>query len=133
MFFSLIVKDYFKWHYTQAFHEVLHVWHNLLWFIVHFFSIPQLTRALFAPFKRITESKARTFSFEAIASYIIINTLSRLIGACARGIVICLGLVAVCICFLLGLIVFLLWAFAPMLIVTSLGIGISLIVTNLPL
>ena len=129
MLFTTIVRDYIRWHYGAAFHELFHVWLNFLWFIIHFFSIPQLSRSLFLPWKRITEER-RGYSFENIASFFIINLLSRVIGGLVRGTVVLIGLVVLLATIITGLLVCLLWFGAPILVVTLIGFGVSLIISN---
>ena len=129
MLFTTIARDYLRWHYGSAFHELFHVWLNFLWFIIHFFSIPQLSRSLFLPWKRITEER-RGYSFENIASFVIINLLSRVIGGLVRGTVVLLGLAVLMATIITGLLVCLLWFGAPILVVTLIGFGVSLIISN---
>ncbi len=131
MLFTSITQDYFRWHYGSAFSELFHLWLNFLWFTVHFFSIPQLTRSLFAPFKRMTESRGNNWSFEDLAGFIIINLLSRLIGAMLRTIIILIGLLAVLVLISLGVLTYLFWIFAPAILLVLMGGGIALFVTNL--
>ena len=131
MIFTSILTDYFRWHYSRAFAEIFHVWLNLLWFLIHFFSLPQLARSWFSPWKRMTQVREKTLNFEAIASYLVINVLTRLIGATLRASVICIG----CLCLLLtvvfGIIVYLFWLFAPLLIIALFTLGISLLVSQI--
>ena len=129
MLFTTIVRDYIRWHYGSAFHELFHVWLNFLWFIIHFFSIPQLTRSLFLPWKRITEER-RGYSFENIASFIIINLLSRLVGAMVRGTIVLIGLLILFATIITGLMVSLLWFAAPIIVVVLIALGISVIISN---
>lgn len=127
MLFLSIVQDYFLWHYSRAFREIFHVWLNLLWFIIRFFSIPQLIRSWFAPFKRITEERRRGFSFEDVAGYIIINLLSRLVGAILRTILIVIGLVFLFATIVAGALTQLLWVFVPAILVGGFITSISLL------
>lgn len=130
MIFTSIISDYFRWHYGRAFGELFHVWLNILWFIVHFFSLPQLSRSLFSPWKRMTEEKRGGFSFEGLATYLIVNLLSRLIGFLIRGSVILIGLSVLVFAIVGGFITVLLWFAAPIAIIVSLGVGVSLLITH---
>jgi len=126
MLFAAIIRDYFVWHYTEAWFLLWGVWRNFLWFIIHFFSLPQLARSWFAPFKRITESRGDKFSLEDFASYIIIGFISRVIGAIARTIIIIIGLIALITTIAGGFVTYLLWALVPFIILGVLGMSISL-------
>lgn len=130
MLLSTIVKDYTKWHYGEAFKELFHVWFNFLWFIIHFFSLPQLSKSLIAPWKRMTEERTKGFDFETFLSYILINLLSRVVGFILRSAVIILGLTLLLLATLTGFSIFLFWVIAPVGIVVLLAFGASLIISN---
>lgn len=122
------MHHYFIWHYTRAFLEIFHVWLNLLWFVVHFFSLPQLMRSWVAPWKRMTEDRGEKWNLEALAGYIIINMFSRLVGAIMRTTIIALGLFALLLTIAGGLVVYTFWIFAPAVIIALLAFGISLLI-----
>lgn len=126
MFFGVIIRDYFIWHYGRAWWEMWGIWRNFLWFVAHFFSLAQLAQSWFAPFKRIVEKRTKRFDFEDIAGFVIIGLLSRLIGAIIRTIIITLGVVCLLLTVAGGLFVYLLWAVAPLMIVGLLGVSLSL-------
>jgi len=126
MFFAAIIRDYFVWHYTRAWFELWGVWRNSLWFVVHFFSLPQLTRSWFAPFRRITEKRGETFDLEALAGFVVIGLLSRLIGTLVRTMIIAIGLSVLGLALIGGVVTYLLWALMPVLIIAILGMSISL-------
>jgi hypothetical protein len=127
MLFAAIIRDYFVWHYTQAWFLLWGVWRNFLWFVIHFFSIPQLMRSWFAPFKRITERRGDKFDLEDLASYVIIGFLSRILGALIRTIIIMIGLTTLALTVIGGFAVYLLWALVPFMIIGILGMSISLL------
>ena len=83
---------YFIWHYGRAYVDMFVVWANLLWFVVHFFSIPRLLKTLFSPWKRMTETVGKK-DFEDIAGSIVVNLMSRVLGAFVRLILVVFGLV----------------------------------------
>jgi len=127
MLFVSILHHYLIWHYTQAFREILHVWTNFFWFIVNFFSLPQLLKSFFAPWKRIVEGRGEKFNLEDLAGFIIIGIISRLIGIILRATVIITGTAAL-ILLCLGIIVtYFVWILAPLAIIGSLYYGIVLI------
>lgn len=127
MLFTTIIQHYFLWHYTRAYAELLHVLKNIIWFFVHFFSLPQMAKTLFSPFKRMTEEKHKSWDFEDFAGRIIINFISRIIGAILRGTVLLLGITVLTITILGGAIVYALWFIAPVLIVGAIMAGITLL------
>jgi len=131
MFFPLIIRDYFVWHYTRAWWELWGLWRNMLWFIVHFFSLPELLRSWFAPFKRITERRGNTWDLEDLASYVIIGIISRFIGALIRTFLIFFGIIALIATVGVGMLVYLLWALVPVIIFGLLGASLSLFFISL--
>jgi len=130
MLFLTIARDYFSWHYTKAFGEIFHVWLNLLWFWIHFFSIPELLKSLFSPWKRVTEKRGEFWDFENLASVLIIGLISRLIGATLRGIIILAGLICLTLTIIGGFITYVFWLVAPIAILSLLLLGSSLLISN---
>jgi hypothetical protein len=128
MLFLSIVHHYLTWHYTRALMEIFHVWQNFLWFTFNFFSIPQLLISWFAPWKRMTETRNGQWNFEAIAGFIIVNLLSRLIGFILRSIIILLGLSALLLLVIAGFATYVFWVAAPFILIGMLGYGITLLI-----
>ena len=128
MLFLSIVHHYLLWHYTRAFIEIFNVWTNLMWFVVHFFSIPQLMMSWFSPWKRMIEPRRKKWDLEDLAGSIIIGFISRIIGFILRTVVIAIGLVSLFITVAGGLIVYIFWVAAPLVIIGLLGFGITLLV-----
>lgn len=127
MLFVSIVHHYFLWHYTRAFLEIFHVWFNLIWFVVHFFSLPQLMRSWASPWKRMIEDRGEKWNLEDLAGYLIIGLLSRIICFIIRTIIIFIGLVCLLLTVLSGFAVYLFWILAPFIIIGLLGGGITLL------
>ena len=126
MLFVSILHHYLLWHYTHAFLEIFHVWTNFFWFIVNFFSIPQLLRSLFSPWKRITEERKRSFDFEDIAGVVIIGLFSRLIGFILRSVIIIIGFFALIFLLVFLFIVYTFCLLAPAFMIGSLVYGVIL-------
>ncbi len=122
-----ILHHYLAWHYTRAFKEILHVAKNLVWFTVHFFSLPQLLRSFFAPYRRMTEGRGNAFNLEDLASFVIIGLISRIIGMMLRSVVILTGLFSLCILLTLIIATFIFWITAPLAIVILIIIGLRFI------
>ncbi len=127
MLFLSIVHHYLLWHYTRAFVEISHVWRNFLWFVVHFFSLPQLLRSWLSPWKRIVEDRGEAWNFEDLAGFIIIGLVSRIIGFILRTIIITIGTMSLLFTIAGGIIVYLFWIVAPAIIIGLLLLGISLL------
>ena len=128
MLFLTVVHHYLLWHYSRAILEIFHVWLNLLWFVVHFFSIPQLMRSWLSPWKRMVEGRGEKWNLEDLAAYIVIGIISRIIGFILRTIVITLGLISLTITIVGGFVTYAFWIGAPVIIIALLGFGITLLV-----
>jgi hypothetical protein len=124
MLFLTIIRHYLLWHYIEAYKELLVVCRNILWFVIHFFSIPQLLKTLLSPWRRIVEEKKKGWDIEDFAGRILINILSRLIGAIMRLIVITIGLVCLLIVISLEVVVFATWIILPAIIIGCFVLGI---------
>lgn len=127
MMFLTIMHHYLLWHYSRAFLEIFHVWLNLLWFVVHFFSIPQLMRSWTAPWKRMVEGRGEKWNLEDLAAYVIIGIISRIIGFILRTIVIFIGLVCLLFTTVAGFVTYAFWVAAPFIILALLGFGLTLL------
>ena len=131
MFLASIIHNYFVWHYTRAWWELWGVWRNYIWFVTHFFSIPQLMRSWLSPFKRITEGRGDKWSTEDFAAYIIVNILSRVVGAIVRTVVIAIGLIALLVTIAVGFFIYTVWMILPLIIIGLVGGGLSLFFISL--
>ena len=127
MFFLTIVGDYLVWHYTTALVSFVRVYKNFWWFTTQFFSLPQLLSSLLSPYKRITETRKGLFDIEGWIGYIIINSISRLIGSIIRLVIISWGIVSLLGLCLFAAIMYALFIIAPVLVVTSFMYGIYLL------
>ena len=128
MLFLSVAHQYLLWHYSRAFGEIFHVWLNFIWFVIHFFSLPQMIRSWFSPWKRMVEGRGRKWNLEDLAAFIVIGIISRIIGAILRTLVIITGLASLFIAIAGGVAVFVFWLGAPLIIIGLLGFGIALIV-----
>jgi len=129
MFFGPVIVEYFWWHYTTAPGQFVRHTRTGVNFLWHYFSIPILIFTLFAPFKRIVETPGRRFSFEDWFGRIVINLLSRIIGACIRICVITGGILATLVFIVCSFISFAVWLAAPLLIPFCIIYGVALIIS----
>ncbi|NCN12000.1 hypothetical protein GW937_01630 [Candidatus Kaiserbacteria bacterium] len=127
MLFLSISHHYLFWHYSRAFMEIFHVWLNLLWFVIHFFSLPQLMRSWISPWKRIVEGRGEKWNLEDLAGYIIIGLVSRIIGFILRTVVITIGLFCLLCTIVAGFAVYAFWIAAPLLIIALVVFGVTLL------
>lgn len=124
MFFVSFLRDYFLWHYSAGLSGYIRVTRNGSWFIVQFFSIIPLLKTLFAPFKRVTEKRNKRFNFEDWFGTLLINLLSRLIGAMVRLCIIGIGLLVLTVYIFTSLLGFALWLGLPIFILLGVISGV---------
>lgn len=80
---------------------------------IDYFSIDLLAKTFFSPFRQISAGKVRGPIGLQIRAFFD-QLLSRVIGSIVRSIVICIGIVAIVLHVILGLIALLLWAVMPL-------------------
>ena len=122
--FLLIVTSYIHWHYTKAFSAMYAIWFNFVWFVEYFFSITPLLKSLFSPWKRVVAHSSNKWDFEDLASAILANVMSRIIGAIVRLSVIVFGLFVEVFLFFSIIPLYILWACAPLLLFGFFGYGV---------
>lgn len=103
------------WYYNQGIHELLEIWKNFLFFTWWYFSIAELSKTLFSPWRRdVSMSSWRGFHPLKTLELFFENIVSRLLGAVVRLAVICAGLVFLSFVFIAGLAINFLWISAPL-------------------
>jgi hypothetical protein len=118
-----ILSSYFLWHYTIAFRDIFRVWTNLLWFIFNYFSISELARTLFQPWKRLRGEYPKYFNPQEWIATFVTNMFMRLVGFIIRSITIIIGFVFVAVVFFAGLVVFVFWPIAPCIAIILIAVG----------
>ncbi len=123
-----IIWAYLKWHYAQGVRELVGVGQNFLWFLAHFFSFGLLLRTWVSPWKRMGESYGEGFNLGNFASAFIVNSLMRAVGFVSRTVVLIIGFCAYL--FVLGFFlgVFLVWLFAPAILMASIILSATFLV-----
>lgn len=124
---STLFFRYLKWHFVDAPGDILKGWGNILWFNLHFFSVPLLLRTYFAPWRRITWSYGKGFDIGRYLNVFFSNLISRILGAFMRTFLIAAGLVGELFFLAIGFAVFLLWLALPALIVFAFFYGLLLL------
>ncbi len=121
---ALIAWDILLWLWTRGISEYILAWKNLHWFLYHYFSVPVLIQTFFAPFRRLSERRARGFDLEDWAGVFAVNTLMRVVGVVVRSAFLVVALASQVVLFLAAGAVFILFASAfisiPALIIAGL-------------
>ncbi|PIQ68956.1 MAG: hypothetical protein COV91_01360 [Candidatus Taylorbacteria bacterium CG11_big_fil_rev_8_21_14_0_20_46_11] len=118
----LLPLSYIRWHCTTAWRDLWRLYTNLSWFIFNLFSIKLLATTLFSPWHRLNEKKAKGSA--GFLGKVIINTITRFVGACIRIVVILTGLGVLILCAIFFAGVFALWIFVPFVALGCLYLGV---------
>jgi len=121
------IPSYVLWHYSKALENIVVLWLEALWFINHIFSITLLLQTLFTPWRRLRETYKGGLDLEDFFAMIITNILMRIVGAVIRLVVIVLGLIVLLSAFFGGILFFIAWLIAPVVIVTLFSGGLILL------
>lgn len=119
--------SYIAWHYTVGWTDLIGFWRNIVWFFWHYFSIGLLVRSLFSPYRRMTERRQPGFVPSEVFDRIITNTIMRVVGFVLRLALIVLGVAALLLTSLLGVVSVILWSIAPAAPIASVLIGIRVL------
>jgi len=123
-----IVGIWISWYFVEMPKEILQAWKNFLRFNFDFFSIPLLLKTLFSYWKRYYWVRGRGFNFSEFFNVLFSNLTSRILGAMVRFALIIIGIFCEILVFFFGLIIFLGWFFLPIVLVSGIFLGLSLII-----
>ena len=93
--------DYIAWHYTRGLLDLLGICGNFIYFTWHFFSIKQLTRTFFTPWRRLGDITSRRWDLFEVFSSFVVTICMRAVGILARSITIIFGILALMTVFIL--------------------------------
>ncbi len=113
----IFLSTYILWHYSVALADFFRIWSNFFWFNWHFFSVPLLTRTLFVPWKRLSETKKTSgLRPDEFLGNLAVNVSMRLVGLFARLFLLAVGAVFFIATAVLGVILLVVWVSMPLLI-----------------
>lgn len=107
------------WQFYEAPRFLLHIWKNYLIFASSFFSFKLLLKTFFSPWHKYKWSYPKGFDIKEFFNTLISNTVSRILGAVMRIVLIVMGAVFQTFVALAGLIVFIGWLTIPFAIVAG--------------
>ena len=114
-----IFSLWLNWHFVEMPKFLLGVWKNYILFALNYFSLPDLLKSLFAPWRKYKWSYPKGFDVGEFFSTFISNSFSRLIGDLVRMVLIIIGIAFQIFVILAGLFIFLLWILVPFIIITG--------------
>lgn len=126
---AFFVIQYFRWHYgdglVMAFHKAV----NTVAGFLNYFSVLELSRTLFSPWHRIAESYGRGFDAGEFFFTLAGNTISRVLGAIVRAVVVAAGLVVSFLSFIWAIVFVVAWILSPFIVAALFVGGIIIIFT----
>lgn len=119
-----IIYSYFTWHYSRALKDALLIWRNFFLFFYHYFAFSLLLKTIFQPWRKLKEYYGSVADIENFFESLVVNTVMRFVGFFIKTAIICLALTAEIIVFFAGIILILIWFFAPLLAFLLINAGI---------
>ena len=122
------LSAYIQWHFGTGFWELYEFWKNLSWFGYHFFSIPLLFKTLLRPLYRIHESAppGSGLKLELFFENLTVNMIARVVGFFLRVLLIICGACYQLILLFIGLLLFVIWFFLPLLPLILILLGLNI-------
>jgi fatty acid desaturase len=124
MSLPLVVFEYLGWQYGEGMQEYLRMWRNIHWVMYRLFSIPLLLKTFFAPFRRTSESYGKGFDPKRYAETLVINLVTRLVGATVRGVLLFIAIAFQAIIAIVGVLLFVFFILTPVIIPLGFIIGL---------
>ena len=120
----MIFPYYLHWHYAHGSRALIEILENIVLFEFHYFSVIELIKNLFAPYKRLKENHGNVLNIEAFLSAIVVNIIMRIIGLCIRLVLLSIALVVMLVTVLLIPVIMLIWIVLPMAIILLAGMSL---------
>ncbi|MDP3093378.1 MAG: hypothetical protein Q8N16_01285 [bacterium] len=122
--------QWFVWYFLEAPKGILRGWKNILVFNLNYFSVPLLLKTLFSHWHQYQWYYPRGFDLGKYLEVIFSNTISRVLGAIVRLIMIVLGIVIEILIFFAGIAIIIVWFLMPVLVFLAAGHGLRLLLKN---
>lgn len=115
---------FFKWFFVVAPREILQIGRNFLLWAWHYFSIGYFLPRLFSPWHKDISGYGRGFDLKRFLHVWGWNTISRVIGAILRLVVMAIGIVVLAGLFFLTVLAVVAWYALPLLIPFLIAVGL---------
>lgn len=121
----MAIAEMFLWWYSRGWAAFLQKIRQGLSNVTDFFSMSDLVRTLFQPFRQISAGSASADSSLDLKFHMFIDRLvSRLIGFVSRLILLIAGTIIIIVGGILSLVLLILWPFIPLLPLASIALTI---------
>lgn len=126
---TLIILGYLKWHYGKALFSLTTIWKNFLIFTYNYFSITNLFKNFFDPWKRMSDPYPNKFNFKEYFYTFLANSIVRIIGILMRAVFMTIGLAFCIILALLYPLALIAWLCLPIILIYLICNGVFLIIS----
>ncbi len=124
-----VLKNYIFWHYTTAFVDQAYMLKNYLWFLKRFFSVSEVLRSLFSPWKRMAdETGSLVKSPGDFFSALVVNTIMRVVGFFARAMLLLVAFFCFVVFLVFALCFVVFWTLLPLILVYFFVKGVLLFI-----
>jgi hypothetical protein len=96
---------------------LLGVWKNYILFASNYFSLPDLIKSLFSPWRKYKWNYPKSFDVAEFFSTLISNTFSRLLGFIMRIVLVVVGVSFQILVITAGFVIFIIWVLLPFMII----------------
>ncbi len=117
-----------KWYFFDVPQEIIRGGRNFFVFNFHYFSTLLLLKTFFSPWHKYSYSYGRIFEWKKNIQVFIFNSMSRLIGAFLRFVLIILSILSGIFIFLISFFIFIFWFLLPFLLLITFFLGLVLII-----
>lgn len=117
---------YIRWQFVGVPTKILMAWKNFLQFGLNYFSIPQLLKTFFSPWRRYQWFYPRGFDAWRYLETFFSNLISKTLGAVFRTVLILVGILFEAFILAVGFLVFLGWFILPIFLILGIYHGFRL-------
>ena len=114
-----ILMEWLVWQFYEMPKFLFQVWSNYFIFATNYFSLALLLRTFFSPWKRYKWRYPKGFDVVEFFNTLISNTISRILGAFMRIILIVLGICLQVFVAIAGLVIFIVWLLIPFVVLAG--------------
>ena len=108
------------WQFYEMPKFLLQAWNNYFMFAANYFSVPQLLKTFFAPWRRYNWRYPKGFDVVEFFNTLVSNIFSRILGAIMRTVLIITGILLQVFVAIAGLVVFIIWLLVPVIAIGGL-------------
>jgi hypothetical protein len=120
-----LIFEFFWWHFFEFPKKIVEATKNFLMFSFYHFSIVDLLKTLFSPWRGYVWVKTtRGFDLGESLEVFVSNLISRILGVIARIFIIFVGLFFSFLILVFGILALFLWIFSPVILVFLILYGI---------